>query len=232
VQIVSLGAGYDTRFFRLQRDLQTVWNAAYFEVDLDTVMEVKRAIIEDTPKLKESALRGNLCTLAADLNDPKQLAKQLSRTPQFDPLAPTLVLAECLLMYLAKDAADQLLSYWAAVPDALVHREFLLFDPILRADRFGEQMLENLRSWGVDDVAFQAYPTPEAVVERFARCGFAQATMRCWSMLQLESSEDTTHLVAPSERLLLQQKAALDEYEEWSLMAQHYILLHATLSGQ
>lgn len=225
-QIVSLGAGFDTRFFRLVASAESSSSAAaasftYFEVDFDSVVEEKRSIISQDPELsrlgQSSSSGGNrLVLLACDLNDSAKFKRDLLAHPAFDPSKPTLFVAECLLMYLSREAGDALISVAAeAITAAAVPVSFVAFDPVVSDDPFSHVMLQNLEARGVYESNLCSV---EAFQERFKR-HFSQ--VRCLKMLQLEGELD-----AEQERLL-RQKAGLDEYEEWTLMANHYCFLSA-----
>jgi len=169
--------------------------------------------------MESMALDNNLHLLSIDLSTFNW--SETAIHPQFDPSKPTLILAECILMYLPLASVCRLLNYFSSLPSV----EFVAFDPIYGRDQFGLKMSENLQDYGVDDQSFRELVDREALVQRFASCGFR--SIHEWNLLDLETAEDALHLISQNARLQLHAKAALDEYEEWRLLAQHYILLRA-----
>nr|XP_021156197.1 tRNA wybutosine-synthesizing protein 4 isoform X3 [Columba livia] len=111
LQIVSLGAGFDSLFFRL-KDMGLLHGAAVYEVDFPSVARQKAALIETTREL--SALVGEaggeeLGVVALSGEDYKLLGVDLSELSELeralegaglDSGAPTLFIAEVVLTYM------------------------------------------------------------------------------------------------------------------------------------
>lgn len=235
VQIVSLGAGYDTRYFRLVDELPPSFNNwRYFECDFESVITVKQAIIQEhaclatrTDSLRLIPIDLNAMAMAMDSADNAGNGLSAHLTADFDPSGNTLIIAECCLMYLSARAGDALLD-WASqltAPSVSV----CSFDPVLAAclqtDRFAQRMLDNLQDRGLDPQSLSQYPSRESIVARF-QMRFSHVTTH--TMLDLERSEETVGWVNLEQRQQLNRHAALDEYEEWTLMAEHYLFLLAT----
>lgn len=222
-QIVSLGAGFDTRLFRFADSIpHGLGQLKYLEIDYSQVMEEKQRIIETTPELKE--LSANWHPISFDLNGN---ISDFSTTlqPHFHPALPTLIIAECCLMYLTAEAGDALINWFAAEPAVT----FCSFDPVLAddldSDRFARVMLDNFEQRGLDTRALLKYPSPSSTRSRFAA---HLPSIQQFTMLQLERDPAAEFLVNSQERQHLSVKAALDEYEEWNLLASHYLLTIAT----
>jgi methyltransferase (TIGR00027 family) len=97
-QIVSLGAGMDTRAFRLN------WTEGtkYYEIDYPEVLNYKDATLKDTPTTCQRY------SIAIDLADPcwiQQILKQ-----GYDKSIPSIWLMEGLLYYLSEPEAHALLK--------------------------------------------------------------------------------------------------------------------------
>ena len=228
-QIISLGAGFDTRLFRFVDEFKgkkngKLDNLRYFEIDFEQVIDEKRRIVERTPSLKE--LSSSWRPISFDLNGN---IEKLELGPDFDPEAPTLVVAECCLMYLTAFAGDNLIA-WAGNFLKSNSVTFCSFDPILaddlKADRFAKTMLDNFETRGLDTRALLAYPSKSSVIRRFtATNNFL--TVDAYTLLQLERDNLTEFLVSGQDRRHMAIKAALDEFEEWNLLANHYLLIIA-----
>lgn len=84
--------------------------------------------------------------LPADLRDLAPLATALlspsaDRPPILDPTLPTLLLAECVLVYLPPANASELLSW---VASTFAEGSAVSYDPFGLQDSFGKVMLRNL----------------------------------------------------------------------------------------
>lgn len=219
-QIISLGAGFDTRLFRFNEEFKCD-NLKYFELDFKQILEEKRRIVEGKPALKE--LSKNWRPISCDLNGLSNLSDLLGT--EFDPSVPTLIIAECCLMYLTAEAGDKIIAWSAAT---LKSCHFCSFDPILadnlESDRFAKTMLDNFEDRGLDTRALLEYPSLASTVARFSKHFGA---VEGYTMIDLERDESTEFLVSKQQRRELAIKAALDEYEEWELLASHYLFILA-----
>lgn len=205
----------------------------YFEVDFTDVMANKAKIIKDN-QLDDKCLVLIGCDLneACKFDDKGEfLFESLLRSHGFNTELPTLILAECCLMYLTVAAGDALIRWSNSI-----RANFCAFDPIvsvprspsssmasLNGDSFGEVMMENFMMRGFDPVALRAYPSRDDVTKRFSRYG--NPAIRAYSMFELETKPETTDLFCQADRRTLRMKAQLDEYEEWTLMAEHYLFI-------
>lgn len=227
-QIISFGSGFDTRLFRFVEEFnKKLGNLKYFEIDFDFVIEEKKRIIEKTPELIELELGAHWCPIKFDLNIKNEdEISNLLKGFDFEVETPTLILAECCLMYLAPLSGDHLIS-WAA--KTLKSVTFCSFDPVLsddlESDRFAKTMLHNLQQRGLSIDALLAYPSKQSTLNRFSFSN--KLNVRAFTMLQLEQDPDTEFLVSKQQRREMTFKTALDEYEEWNLLAQHYLLVIA-----
>ena len=218
-QIISLGAGFDTRLFRFMEEFgNELEGLKYFEIDFDQVMGDKRRIVEMNPSLKDLSRAWRPISL--DLND--GISKEIFGD-DFDSSIPTLVIAECCLMYLTAEAGDELISWCGNTFNSSI--TFCSFDPKLsddlKSDPFAKVMLENFEKRGLDTRSLLQYPSRQSTIDRFMKHFDA---VDSFTMLQLETTES---LVSKQHRRDVLIKAALDEYEEWNLLADHYILILA-----
>lgn len=120
-QIVSLGAGLDTRFWQLHDS--ALLPARYIELDQPCVVEAKARAIASSPQLLAALPGGAACCsesgvasvcyscIGVDLCDLSKLDDAL-QSAQWDSSAPTLVIAECLLVYMKPAASGGLLRYF------------------------------------------------------------------------------------------------------------------------
>ncbi|KAF4552518.1 Leucine carboxyl methyltransferase-like protein [Elsinoe fawcettii] len=174
-QIISLGAGSDTRFFRLAK----VKSLIYHEIDFAANTTSKISKIRSSPLLKHALKNDevlgdgfqvnqsedclyskNLNIHALDLRKLFEEPEQHSTLQNLRPNMPTLILSECCLTYLPLEVAngiiDHILFAWLtpATPVGVV-----LYEPIKPKDSFGRTMSSNLASRNITMPSLQALPT-------------------------------------------------------------------------
>jgi len=218
-QIISLGSGFDTRLFRFMEEFgNKLEGLKYFEIDFDQVMREKGRIVEMKPILKE--LSAAWRPISFDLNE--GINNEIFGD-DFDSSVPTLIISECCLMYLTAEAGDKIISWCGETFKSTV--TFCSFDPILaddlKSDPFAKVMLDNFEKRGLDTRSLLQYTSRQSTIDRFMK---HFAFVDSFTMLQLETAES---LVSKQQRREILIKAALDEYEEWNLLSDHYILILA-----
>lgn len=107
-QVLVLGAGYDTLCWRLAPQFTEV---SFFEIDHPATGRLKEKGIEAMGRLPHHHL------IAEDLGQ-RQLEEVLRADAAWDSTAPTVILAEGLLMYLPPEAVKTLFDQCAAVTGA------------------------------------------------------------------------------------------------------------------
>lgn len=248
-QIVSLGAGTDTRCLRLFASAQHHRNIIYHEIDFPVTMARKQALISSTPLLRTllstpeplfpAAWHSHSLTPPNDRNDSNKSNKNNTLTlhgldlrtlttstpplPNLLPTAPTLLLSECCLCYLAPSHASAALSHFSAyLPDLAL----VLYEPILPHDAFGKTMASNLAARGIDMPTLEAYPTPADQERRLREAGFVEVRSRSvdgiWEGWVGEEEKERVDSL----------EGGLDEVEEWRLLAGHYIVAWGWRGGK
>ncbi|CAJ0915398.1 unnamed protein product [Ranitomeya imitator] len=154
-QIISLGAGLDTTFWRLKDE--NILPTKYFEVDFPSIVARKLYNIKSKPPLSKPIMESHsgesllidshsldsshYSIIGADLRHLKDMEDKLKKFGM-DPQLPTLLVAECVLVYMTPEQSGSLLK-WAAgtFPTAM----FINYEQVNMADRFGQIMVENLQ---------------------------------------------------------------------------------------
>ncbi|KAG6850865.1 hypothetical protein H0H93_007483 [Arthromyces matolae] len=162
VQIVSLGAGSDTRFWRVETGKYRDRLARYVEIDFAEVTSKKAMAIRKSRELSlvlgEDVKVGNGGTtlhaekyhlLGMDLRQsPETTLGRISKGHELilDPTLPTLLLFECVLVYMEPSASEAILRWFVeyfrpgnTALGGIVYEMFNL------EDAFGKVMVNNLK---------------------------------------------------------------------------------------
>ena len=223
-QIISLGAGSDTRFFRShsQQSLASgdVSPMTYHELDFESNVQQKRSMVYSSPvftsALRAAEKHGSTYHLhALDLRD--LTAKSPPIIPHLDPTLATLILSECCLCYLAPELATSVLQYFnlnlATSPLAII-----LYEPIRPYDPFGRTMVTNLSSRGIHLQTLKRYSSLDAQRQRMQMAGFGDGQ----GARDVQQLYQSRQWVSAAERERVERLEWLDEVEEWHLLASHY----------
>ncbi|KAI5205367.1 leucine carboxyl methyltransferase [Aureobasidium subglaciale] len=229
-QIISLGAGSDTRFFRLSPARRQA--LLYHELDLIDNVQAKLSAIESHAHLqhmipamnispdKKSLLSPNYNLHAIDL---RHLASESPPSiPNLRHDLPTLLLSECCLCYVPPTTATQILSYFTSqIPSAPLAT--ILYEPIRPYDSFGKTMITNLASRGIELQTVKRYYSLAAQRDRLKKAGFVTGQ----GARDVEQIYYGHEWVSATERERVERLEWLDEVEEWKLLASHYCVAWA-----
>lgn len=233
-QIVSLGGGSETIYFRLRkRDAQP---KLYVEVDLQPVATAKAAKIGSVSDLSSLIWNRNpgaesddafplvsdgYCVISCDLTDTSRLEKLLlSPTCGLDPTLPTLFLSECVLVYIDPEASGNLIE-WIAKSFRLA--AFVTYEQINPYDAFGEQMMSNLKRRGCELKGISAHPDLPSQERRFLSRGWTDVHAVDMKTVYYE-------LLSKKDRARAEKLEIFDEFEEFFLIMQHYSFTLATMN--
>jgi O-methyltransferase involved in polyketide biosynthesis len=156
-QIVLLGAGLDARAYRTQE----IKHCTVFEIDRQEVLEYKARILK---KFEDQMLCRKVVRVVGDLKESKKKFRKPkgngnSQKPQgpfwedllldagFDPLKPTIWIAEGLLMYLDKNEVQGLLQSMADISQA---NSLLIGDIVNSATLKSKYYWYRIFRWGCD----------------------------------------------------------------------------------
>lgn len=223
-QVVSLGAGFDTTWMHMKAAGKAP--EKYIEVDLREVTSKKASIMRSTeaiarliePQAVVDLEAGCIASAGyalqpADLRDVGQLQAALAAAG-LQPEAPTLVLLECVLVYLdAAEAAAVVAALGRMLPNAVC----IVYEQIKPDDAFGQQMLRNLQGRGCPLRGLPATPDLQSQCRRFTDNGWKHADARDMATVY------RTHL-DPADRLRAERLEIFDEFEEWNMIQEHYCI--------
>ena len=229
-QIVSLGAGFDTLYFRLRPEQRP---RAFVELDFGDVTLNKVSVIRRSAALQEIIGKeawdacatkeqgrvdaGAYHLAPVDLRDRASVEAALERAGLVRS-EPVLVLAECVFVYLAPEHTEALLAWFAGAWSSV---GIVSYDPFgAQQTAFARTMMGNLAARGSPLLGSPATPTLEAHRQRFLAAGWTHAHAQ--TMLEAYAA-----LIDEAERARVEQIERFDEYEEWNLIMSHYGIVYA-----
>lgn len=224
VQIINLGAGFDTLYWRLMQAEKPVEN--FIEVDFPGVTARKCYLIkrnkqllekiadsEGEVRLSKTDLHGKRYHLVgADFSNSQNLQQKFEES-EIDYQCPTLVLAECALVYADNTKIETMLKWMSSSFSSLT---FINYEQLNMCDRFGSVMYENLQSRGCLLAGVAACKDSASQINRFTKNGWQSAT--CWNMNEVYS-------LLPREDVTRVEKIEfLDEKELLRQLFDHYCI--------
>ncbi|XP_004623556.1 tRNA wybutosine-synthesizing protein 4 [Octodon degus] len=229
-QILSLGAGSDSLYFRLKAS-GLLTGAGVWEVDFLDVAKRKAERITETPELcaligpfRRGSPESALCfesldyrILGLDLRQLRQLDEALDAAG-LNVAAPTLLLAEAVLTYLQPSSAAALIA-WAAqrFPNAL----FVMYEQMKPQDAFGQVMLQHFQQLNSPLHGLDLFPEVESQRRRFLQAGWTACSA-------MDMNKFYRCFLPAEERHRIEHLEPFDEFEEWHLKCSHYFILTAS----
>ncbi|ORY62906.1 S-adenosyl-L-methionine-dependent methyltransferase [Pseudomassariella vexata] len=230
-QIVSLGAGTDTRCFRLLSQPE-MSGLIYHEVDFPTISAKKLRIVGANPALSKVITNReavdntwgnqnlpNGCEYychGLDLRDLLHPNTPGLKGMRFD--VPTLLISECCLCYLEAADAKQVIEHFTTKIASLC---IVIYEPIKPDDSFGKQMVSNLAARRIRMPTLQVYKDQSHQKARLVEAGFDVVR-------NLTIAEAWRSWVLPEEKERVNDLEGLDEVEEWGLLAGHYLMMYVS----
>ncbi|KFP68302.1 Leucine carboxyl methyltransferase 2, partial [Cariama cristata] len=229
LQILSLGAGFDSLYFRL-KDIGLLHHTVVYEVDFPNVACQKATLIKRMKEL--SALVGDIGgeglgaitfsgedykLLGVDLAELSELERALEEAG-LDNEIPTLFIAEVVLTYMENSRSDALIQ-WAA--EHFSQACFLLYEQMHPEDPFGHVMQQHFSQLNSALRSLAQYPDCEAQQRRFFEKGWTECSV-------MDMNKFFTYFTPEEEQQRVQALEPFDEFEEWHLKCSHYFVLTAS----
>lgn len=239
-QIISLGAGSDTRVFRLFAERQPS-DVVYHEIDFPVNTLAKIKAIRSTPLLQQSlginpsndevilSEEGDALHTSSyhihplDLRSLSTVETPSTSLPGIQTDLPTLLISECCLVYLSPSEAEQVTSFFTNIFSGKSETPttplgLILYEPIRPDDPFGRTMVSNLATRGIKLQTLQKYASLGAQRARLLEQGFTDT----------QAAADIEFIwerwVDGEEKERVADIEMLDEMEEWQLLARHYCI--------
>ncbi|XP_009466257.1 PREDICTED: leucine carboxyl methyltransferase 1 [Nipponia nippon] len=229
-QIVNLGAGMDTLFWRLKDE--NLLPRKYFEVDFPMIVARKIHNIKSKPPLSKPIMESHsgdsllidshsldssrYSIVGADLRFSSDLEEKLKKH-NLDIHLPTLLVAECVLVYMTPQQSANLLK-WAAstFPVAM----FINYEQVNMMDRFGQIMIENLQRRQCNLAGVEVCRSLDSQRERLLLNGWE--TARAIDMMKVYS------FLPQADVKRIEGLEFLDEKELFEQLMQHYCICWAS----
>nr|XP_057939051.1 tRNA wybutosine-synthesizing protein 4 [Doryrhamphus excisus] len=230
-QILSLGAGFDSLYFRQCANATALERAVVFEVDFPDVTRRKAALIrsnqalaamldpqyEHSPTGPVYVSSSQYFLLGVDVRHASLVEDALTMVG-LDQATPTLILSEVVLTYMETQQSDDIIA-WAA--RLLPHSLFVMYEQIHPQDPFGRIMQEHFVKLNSTLHALREYPDTDAQRQRFLDKGWEQCVC-------VDMNDFFIRLIPDDERLRVERLEPFDEYEEWHQKCSHYFILTAS----
>uniref|UniRef100_M3YJ44 Leucine carboxyl methyltransferase 1 n=1 Tax=Mustela putorius furo TaxID=9669 RepID=M3YJ44_MUSPF len=236
-QIINLGAGMDTTFWRLKDE--DLLPRKYFEVDFPVIVTRKLHSIKVKPFLLQPIIElhsedplqigfadGHLldskryAVIGADLRDLPELEEKLKKCNMNPHFFKILFIDFCMVVG-SPCSGGRLLQWRMTSPEYTSC--FVLFNRVNMDDRFGQIMIENLRRRQCDLAGVQTCKSLESQKERLLSNGWETAS--AVDMMELYSR------LPQAEVSRIESLEFLDEMELLEQLMQHYCLCWATKGG-
>lgn len=223
-QIINLGSGFDTLYWRLKEDNVKVVN--FTELDFPSVTARKCYTIKRNKHLLEKIHEqdgeiklsptdlhaGNYHLIGVDLRNVGEVENKLNQA-EINYSFPTLFISECVLVYIESDCVHRLLTW---ITSKFSSSFFINYEMVNMNDIFGNVMMSNLRSRGCNLAGIVACKNLETQKDRFINSGWQGS--KAWDMVQVYYS------LPGSERQRIESIEFLDEQELLMQLFQHYCI--------
>lgn len=221
-QVINLGAGFDTRFWQLKE--AGLSPKVFFEVDFGAVTSRKCMAIRRRKPLQtffdgqdvqfgpEELHAKDYHLIAGDIRNVTELDQKFTSCG-LDRSLPTILITECVLIYLNPKEAELVIK-WAAT--SFKNAVFLNYEQVNMGDTFGQVMIKNLKSRHCDLQGALACPTLDSQIGRFKRLSWPNANA-------LNMSTVYQHLPY-EDRERIERIEMLDEVNLFYQLSSHYCI--------
>lgn len=153
--------------------------------------------------------------LGCDLKDHQLFETQL----QLLPPGINIFIAEVSLAYMAHEDADKIIELASRVPNS----HFVILEQIIPNgpwDGFSQKMLAHFTKLRSRLKCVEQYPTKQHQIDRFRRF---------YSKVEIKDLfQNWTELIDTAEKIKIESIEDFDEWEEFIMFCQHYVIAHAT----
>ncbi|KAI2802789.1 Leucine carboxyl methyltransferase 1 [Blomia tropicalis] len=225
-QIVNIGSGFDTLFWRLKSNTFST----YVDVDSTDVVEHKIRAIKQHPELLEpcGTLNGQSNTsnfhsdryhaIAQDATKGRQLIDKLVNKCAINRNQPILFIFECVLLYWSEEARTNL---FYALNKQFTNCNIVIFDIVNTMDKFSSLMQQSLYESNTPLLGANSTRTLEDWNQQLQRSGARH--VQSWLMTEVYQK-----LIDQNEKSKIERIEFLDEIELLFQLFNHYCLILAS----
>ena len=148
-----------------------------------------------------------------DLNDTEAL-KKIIQDEGLDLNAPTLILTECVMVYLEPMSTRNLIRFFSNTFDECIYMDYEMFNPF---SNFGKMMVKNFKKRGVPLIGMDNFHSLPQIEKMYIEEGF--------TIVDIHSMQDIfMNFIPKAEMQRIRKLEMLDEVEELFLIQEHYFI--------
>jgi tRNA wybutosine-synthesizing protein 4 len=186
-------------------------NITFLEFDFQEIINKKNKIIEHS-KILKGIKSDNYHLLSCDITKNTKFKETIESTipkNKIDDL--TIVICECLLVYIERETTiDMLLTLKNLFPNLII----IEYDLVGANDAFGKEMIDNLKMRNIELKGFVEVPDIKSQIERLKDCKMDQVEIV--DLLYVYNK-----MVPRDERRRIDMLEMMDEFEEFNLLQTH-----------
>ena len=216
INIIILGSGFDTTFFNLILKGNT--NIEVYEYDYKKIIDKKIEKIKKSNTLNQiyEENKSKYHLLPIDITKNKDFKTSLENINNNDNDL-TIVICECLLVYINRDTTIQMLSNICNVFKNVYLLEYDLIEP---NDPFGKEMVQNLKKRNIKLKGFEEVQNLQDQIDRLKESKFDY-------VYAIDMLEVYFKLLPLEERKRIEKLELMDEFEEFNLLQKHACFCYA-----
>ena len=210
INIIILGSGFDTTYFNLMSEGYN--NIDVYEYDYKKIIDKKLQYISKYKELSEIVKKNknNYHLIDCDITNKKLFSESLNTIKNTENDL-TIVICECLLVYIDKDITVEMLSN---INNTFNNVYILEYDLIGPDDPFGKEMVDNLRNRDINLRGFNEVKNVKDQIERLKEAKFEDVHIVDMYYVYFK-------LLPVEERRRIERLELMDEFEELNLLQKH-----------
>ena len=210
INIIILGSGFDTTYFNLMAEGYT--NIEVYEYDYKNIIEKKMKYISKYKQLSEivKTNKNNYHLIDCDITNKKLFSESLNKI-QNNENDLTIVICECLLVYIDKEITVEMLS---SINERFSNVYILEYDLIGPDDPFGKEMVDNLKNRNINLRGFNEVKNIDDQINRLKEAKFEDINIVDMYYVYFK-------LLPIQERRRIERLELMDEFEELNLLQRH-----------
>ena len=210
INIIVLGSGFDTTYFNLMSEGYT--NIEFYEYDYKKIIDQKLQYISKFKQLSEIVKKNknNYHLIDCDITNKKLFSESLNQIKSSENDI-TIVICECLLVYIDRDITVDMLS---SINERFDNVYILEYDLIGPDDPFGKEMVDNLRSRNINLRGFNDVKNVKDQIERLKDAKFEDVNIVDMYYIYFK-------FLPVEDRKRIERLELMDEFEELNLLQKH-----------